>query len=472
MATKLLHELSIAEAGAKFRSGALTSAALTEHALSRIASLDPGLHAFVLLTAERARADAAAADADFAKGVDHGPMHGVPYALKDIISTAGIRTTGHSKLLIDNVPTEDAEVAARLRKGGGVLLGKVGTFEFAIGGPSFDLPFPPARNPWNDQHTTGGSSSGSASAVAAGMVRTAMGSDTGGSIRGPAFYCGTVGIKPTYGRVSRRGVFPLSYTLDHLGPLSWTVEDAALTLQAIAGFDPADPGSADVPVPDFMAGFGQDLKGLKLAYPRKFHADDPLATAEIIASLDDAAQKLAALGAEVAEVVFPDYALFDACGRVILNAEAYAIHEKDLKSRPLDYGRYTFQRIAPGVVLSAADLVQAFRLRRELSGFVNREILGKYDAIVTATALSPAQRFDSFGKDATRWAGSRTIAFNVTGNPALAIPTGFSPDGLPLGMQVVGRAFDEPKVFRIGAAYEAATKWNETRPSLPMRMAS
>jgi aspartyl-tRNA(Asn)/glutamyl-tRNA(Gln) amidotransferase subunit A len=472
MATKPLHELSIAEAGAMLRGGALTSAALTENALARIASLDPSLHAFVLVTAERARADAAAADASFAQGVDHGPMQGVPYALKDIISTAGIRTTGHSKLLIDNVPTEDAEVAARLRKGGGVLLGKVGTYEFAIGGPSFDLPFPPARNPWSDEHTTGGSSSGSASAVASGMVRTAMGSDTGGSIRGPAFYCGTVGIKPTYGRVSRRGVFPLSYTLDHLGPLSWTAEDAALTLQTIAGFDPADPASADVPVPDFAAGLGQDLKGLRLAYPRGFHAADPGATPEIVASLDAAAQKLAGLGAEVAEVAFPDYALFEACGRVILNAEAYAIHEKDLKARPLDYGRYAFQRIAPGVVLSAADLVQAFRLRRELSAFVNGDILGKYDAIVTATALAPAQRLDSFGKDATRWAGSRTIAFNVTGNPALAMPTGFTPAGLPMGMQLVGRAFDEATLFRIGAAYEAATGWNEARPSLEMKMAS
>jgi aspartyl-tRNA(Asn)/glutamyl-tRNA(Gln) amidotransferase subunit A len=472
MTTKPLHELSIAEAGAMLRGGALMSATLTEHALSRIASLDPKLHAFVLVTAERARTDAASADADFAKGVDHGPMQGIPYALKDIISTAGIRTTGHSKLLIDNIPTEDAEVAARLRRGGGVLLGKVGTFEFAIGGPSFDLPFPPARNPWSDEHTTGGSSSGSASAVASGMVRTAMGSDTGGSIRGPAFYCGTVGIKPTYGRVSRRGVFPLSYTLDHLGPLSWTIEDAALTLQAIAGFDPADPGSADVSVPDFVAGVGQDLKGLRLAYPRNFHAIDPGATPEVVASLDAAAQKLAALGAEVAEVAFPDYALFDACGRVILTAEAYAIHEKDLKSRPLDYGRYAFQRIAPGVVLSAADLVQAFRLRRELAAFINHDILSKYDAIVTATALAPAQRLDSFGKDAARWAGSRTIAFNVTGNPALAVPTGFTVAGLPLGMQLVGRAFDEPTLFRIGAAYEAATKWSDARPSVEAKMAS
>jgi len=470
--TKPLHELSIAEAGARLRAGTITSAALTEHALSRIAALDPSLNAFVLLTAERALADAAVADADFAGGVDRGPLQGIPYALKDIIETAGIRTTGHSKLLLDNVPEQDAEVAARFKAGGAVLLGKLGTYEFAIGGPSFDLPFPPARNPWNPQHVTSGSSSGSGAAVASGMVRTAMGSDTGGSIRGPAAYCGTVGIKPTYGRVSRRGVFPLSYTLDHLGPLTWSVEDAALTMQVIAGFDPADPGSADVPVPDFAAGIGRDLSGLTLAYPRNFHALDTEVTPEVLAALDTAVEKMAALGAVVEEVEFPDYALFDACGRVILNAEAYAIHEQNLKSRPLDYGRYAFQRIAPGVVLSAADLVQALRLRRELSDFLNKTILGRFDAVVTAAAFAPAERFDSYGKDAKRWSGIRTIPFNVTGNPAMAMPIGFAANGLPLSMQIVGRAFDEPTVFRIGAAYEAATSWNDVRPTLEFAMAS
>ena len=218
-ATRPLHELSIAEAGRQLRAGTLSSTTLTQHALSRIASLDPLLHAFVLVTKERALADAERADRELKSGIDKGPMHGIPYALKDIYATAGIRTTCHSKLLIDNVPVEDSVVEAKFKAGGAVLLGKLATHEFAIGGPSFDLPFPPARNPWNLDHFTGGSSSGSGAAVAAGLVRMAMGSDTGGSIRGPAFYCGTVGIKPTYGLVSRRGVFPLSYTLDHCGPL-------------------------------------------------------------------------------------------------------------------------------------------------------------------------------------------------------------------------------------------------------------
>jgi aspartyl-tRNA(Asn)/glutamyl-tRNA(Gln) amidotransferase subunit A len=462
--TKPLHELSIAEAGSLLRSGALTSTRLTEASLARIAELDPELNAFVLVTKERALADATRADRELADGMDRGPMHGIPYALKDIYNTAGVRTTCHSNLFVNQVPTEDSEVAARLTQGGGVLMGKVGTFEFAIGGPSFDLPFPPARNPWNSNHTTSGSSSGSGAAVAAGMVRMAMGSDTGGSIRGPAANCGTVGIKPTYGRVSRRGVFPLSYTLDHCGPLSWSVEDSALTLQVIAGYDPLDPASADVPVPDFTAGLGQDLKGLSIGYTRSFFINNPVSNPEIVAALDAAAETLAQQGAHVEEVEMPAYELFDACGRVILLAEAYAIHEQDLKTRPLAYGRYTYQRLVAGAVLSAADVVQAQRLRGELFRAVNDGLLGKHHALLAPTGLTPAAHMDDFGKDAGKWAGMLTIPFNVTGHPALALPIGFSANGLPLGAQIVGRAFDEPTVFRIGAAFEAAAGLINMRP--------
>jgi aspartyl-tRNA(Asn)/glutamyl-tRNA(Gln) amidotransferase subunit A len=470
-ATTPLHELSIAEAGRQLRAGTLTSVALTQHSLSRIGSLDPLLHAFVLVTRERALADAERADRELKAGVDKGPMHGIPYALKDIYATAGIRTTCHSKLLIDNVPSEDSVVEARFKAGGAVLLGKLATHEFAIGGPSFDLPFPPARNPWNLDHFTGGSSSGSGAAVAAGLVRMAMGSDTGGSIRGPAFYCGTIGLKPTYGLVSRRGVFPLSYTLDHCGPLTWTVEDAALTMQVITAHDPLDPASADIPVPDFTAGLARDLTGLKLAYPRSFFATQEGISPEIIASLDTAAQQVAKLGAIVEQVTLPDFELFNACGRVILTAEAYAIHEQDLLKRPLDYARYTYQRMMVGATLSAADLTQAFRLRRELSTLLNGQVLGTYDAIITANGLAPAPRFDEFPADVPPMSTLQTMPFNVTGNPTLAIPTGFSKSGLPLGMQIVGRAFDEPTVLRIGAAYEAAAGWISKRPSLEMPIA-
>ena len=317
-----LHALSIAQAGAALRDGSVTSVALTEDALARIAAIDPSLDSFITVTAERARADAAAADAAFASGVDHGPMQGVPYALKDIYDTAGIRTTCHSKLRADTVPEADSVVAAKFKAAGGVLLGKLATHEFALGGPSFDLPFPPARNPWNRDHMPGGSSSGSGAAVAAGLVRMAMGSDTGGSIRGPAGYCGTVGLKPTYGLVSRRGVFPLSTTLDHCGPLSWTVEDSAISMGVIAGYDPLDPASADVAVPDFSGRLHEGVRGLRIGLPRHFYATAEGVSAEVVSAIDQAAETLGRLGATVEEITLPDYELFNACGRVIMFTEA------------------------------------------------------------------------------------------------------------------------------------------------------
>ena len=463
--TKPLHELSIAEAGAALRAGEVTATALAQDALARIAALDGALNSFITVTAERALADAEAADAAFKAGIDAGPMQGVPYALKDIYDTAGIRTTCHSKLLVDNVPTADSVVAAKLKAGGGVLLGKLSTHEFALGGPSFDLPFPPARNPWNPEHIPGGSSSGSGAAVAAGLCRIAMGSDTGGSIRGPAAYCGTVGLKPTYGLVSRRGVFPLSYTLDHCGPLSWTVEDAAITMEVITGHDALDPASADVPAPDFRSGLDGDVSGLRIALPRHFFAQAEGVSPEVVAAIDNAAELLAKAGAIVEEVTIPDYELFNAVGRVIMFSEAFAIHEKDYRERPLDFGRLTFTRMILGATTSAADLTQAYRLRRELAVAVNHQLLKQYDAILCASALAPAARFDSMsGAFPPNWP-IQTMPFNVTGNPALSMPAGFSASGLPLSVQIVGRPFDEPTVLRIGAQIETALALTGLRPA-------
>ena len=462
---KPLHELSIAEAGAALRAGELTATALAQDALARIAALDGALNSFITVTAERALADADAADAAFKAGLDAGPMQGVPYALKDIYDTAGIRTTCHSKLLVDNVPAADSVVAAKLKAGGGVLLGKLSTHEFALGGPSFDLPFPPARNPWNPEHIPGGSSSGSGAAVAAGLCRMAMGSDTGGSIRGPAAYCGTVGLKPTYGLVSRRGVFPLSYTLDHCGPLSWTVEDAAITMEVITGHDPLDPASADVPAPDFRSGLDGDVSGLKIALPRHFFAQAEGVSPEVVAAIDKAAALLAKAGAIVEEVTIPDYELFNAVGRVIMFSEAFAIHEKDYRERPLDFGKLTFTRMILGATTSAADLTQAYRLRRELAVAVNHQLLKQYDAILCASALAPAARFDSFSDAFPPNWPIQTMPFNVTGNPAMSMPAGFSASGLPLSVQIVGRPFDEPTVLRIGAQIETALALTGLRPA-------
>ena len=461
-----LHELSIADAGAQLRAGAITSLALTEHALGRIAKHDKALDSFLLITRERALSDAAAADKAFKSGIDKGPLQGIPYALKDIYETAGIRTTCHSKVLVDQVPKHDSVVGARLAAGGGVLLGKLATHEFAFGGPSFDLPFPPARNPWKRDCIPGGSSSGSGAAVAAGFVRMATGSDTGGSIRGPAGYCGTVGLKPTYGLVPRRGVFPLSYTLDHCGPLTWSVEDTALTMQVIAGFDAKDPGSANVKTPDFSAGLGWGVQGLKIAIPRHFYVEASGVSPETIAAIDRTAQALTKAGAIVEEVRLSDYAIYNACGRVIITAESYAVHEADLKKRPLDYGRYLYMRMMLGAAVSASDLMQALRLRRELSLELNNTILNRYDALITANTLAPAPRFDEADPKTPPNFPIQTMPFNVTGNPAMSVPTGLSKDGLPLSLQIVGRPFDEPMVLRIGAEIERITGFTAKRPPI------
>jgi aspartyl-tRNA(Asn)/glutamyl-tRNA(Gln) amidotransferase subunit A len=457
-------DLPIAEMGRMLRAGTVSAEQLARDALARIAARDSALHAFVLVTDDRALADARRADDELKSGRDRGPFHGIPYALKDIYDTAGIRTTCHSKLRVDHVPKEDSVAAARLRQAGGVLLGKLATHEFAIGGPSFDLPFPPARNPWNPDHITGGSSSGSGTAIASRMVRMAMGSDTGGSIRGPAAWCGTVGIKPTYGRVSRRGVFPLSWTLDHIGPLARSVEDAAITLQVLAGHDSRDPASADVPVPEYGADLGKGVAGLRIGIPRAFFATAKATTQEVLAGIDRTAAQLRAAGAVVEDVVLPDYALFAAVGRVIMMAEAFAIHEADMQTRLLDYGEITAGRFVLGAAITAADFIHALRARRELTDAVNAA-LSRYDALLTLSALSTAPRFDQPTDALSSASPIQTIPFNVTGHPAMSVPTGLGASGLPIGVQIVGRPFDEAMVFRVGRAVEQLSGWESV--SLP-----
>lgn len=454
------HLFSIAEAGRALRAGLLSSAALTRHALERIRASNGKLHAFILITNERALADAARADAELAKGVDRGPLHGIPYALKDIYDTAGIATTCHSRLRLGNVPQADSAVAERFALAGGVLLGKLATHEFAIGGPSFDLPFPPARNPWNPEHITGGSSSGSAAAVAAGLTRMATGSDTGGSIRGPAAYCGAVGIKPTYGRVSRRGVFPLSYTLDHCGPIARSVEDAAIALEIMAGHDPADPGSAEVPVADYRAALEAGVAGLRIGVPRGFFAAAPPLSGEVGAAIDRTAALLGRAGAKVFDISLPDYALYAAANRVILLAEAFAVHEHDLRHRLLDYARNTANRLVAGALITASDLVQAGRQRRSLAKAVTMA-LGDCDVLLTACALAPAPRFDAPVDPRADHSPIQTGAFNLTGHPAISVPVGLGAAGLPLSVQLVGRAFDEAMVLRVARAVERLTGWED-----------
>jgi len=455
---------TLAEAGRLIAAGELSPVALTEAALARAAVLNERLAAFIEITADRARAAATRAEREIKGGRRRGPLHGIPYGLKDIYDAAGLRTTAHSRLLLDNVAAEDAATTARLETAGMVLIGKLATHEFATGGPAWDLPFPPARNPWNPAHFTGGSSSGSGAAVAAGILPLAMGSDTGGSIRLPAAYCGTVGLKPTYGRVSRRGIVPLCYSLDTAGPLTWTVEDAALALQALAGHDPRDPGSADLPVPDYRATLRAGVAGLRIGYAHSFNGDGKVG-AEQVAALDAAAEVLKRLGAEVVEVTLPPNDHFQACARTISHSESFAIHARDLQTRPELYARVTRERLSLGAFVTARQYVQAQRLRRILARRVDT-LLERCDALLTAIIPGPAPVLEN--TDVNPWRNPQPLAsvFNVTGHPCVAQPCGFAANGLPLSLQFVGRAFDEAMVLRVGHAYEHAAGWTAKRPAL------
>ena len=456
---------TIAEAAQQIAAKKLSPVELTQACLARAKALDATLHAFLLVTEDRALADAKAAEARMMAGTLRGKLDGIPIAHKDIYNTAGIRTTAHSKLLEHNVPTEDSRVVQLWAAAGTVMLGKLATHEFAMGGPSFDLPWPPARNPWNPEHFTSGSSSGTGAAVATGQVLGGTGSDTGGSIRGPAALCGLAGIKPTYGLCSRAGVLPLSYTLDHTGPLAWTVEDCALLLQAMAGHDPNDPASADRPTPDFTAGLRNGVKGLRIGVARHFFETDNRVNDATLKGINDALAQFRAMGAEVRDVTLSPMADYHACGFLILVAEAYALHEPWLKSRFNDYGESFRDRIALGGFIRAADYVAAIRKRRLLC-LELKAAMADLDILVSASAATEAPRITEVPKWATLEKPSFTMPFNVTGSPAISICTGFGAGGLPLSMQLVAKPFAEPLLFQAAHAYETATEWRARRPAL------
>lgn len=460
-----LHYLSMAEASALLRDKKLSPVEYTQALLDRIGALDNQLDAFLKLTPDIALADAKRAEDEIQKGDWRGPMHGMPYGLKDIIDHEGLPTTGHSKILEDNVAKNDAPVAAKLRAAGGVLMGKMSTHEFAIGGPCFDLPWPPARNPWNRGHHPGGSSSGSGSAVASGMLPAALGTDTGGSVRNPASMCGIVGMKATYGRTSRRGVLPLSFSLDHIGPMTRTVRDNAMLLNVIAGHDPRDPGSADVAVPDYTAGIDDGVKGLKIGIIRHFYNKDEQADPEMAQSIEDAVGVLEGLGAEIREIQVEPLQVYAACNRTILLSEAYAIHEKWLQERPEDYGDRTRERLLGGAFIRAADYVNATRMKRKLIDGFHAAANG-LDAVITVSSMEPACEIDDDETVDRTYPRQARAPFNVTGDPALAVPTGFSSSGMPLAMQIVGGPFQEAMLYRVAQAYEDATDWTSRRPPI------
>ncbi len=457
--------MTIAEMARRIAEKELSPVELTTALIRRAEALDPQLNAYLLPTPDRALDQARAAEREIASGRYLGPMHGIPFGLKDIYATSGIRTTGHSRTAIDTVPDFDATTVAKLSAAGAVLTGKLATHEFAHGGPSFDLPWPPARNPWNRDHFTGGSSSGSGAAVAAGLVPAALGSDTGGSIRGPAAFCGIVGLKPTYGLVSRYGVYANSFSFDHAGPMTWTVEDCAILLQAIAGHDPKDPASAAHPVPDYRAALTGDIKGLRIGVVRHLHEDDCPVTAETGAALEEALRVLRALGASLGEVrLRPSQDYYDV-KVTIAESELLAVHEPVLRTRPGEFGEDFLGRVLPAVLIGALDYVQAQRERRRMLVEM-APVYANFDVLVTATAGGPAPRLDAWRTIEFWRRPSLTTPFNVTGGPALAQCIGFSKSGLPLSMQVVGRPFAETTVLRVAHAYEQATEWRTRRPRL------
>ena len=457
--------LGIVEAARLMANRELSPVELCQSLLDRITRLNSKYHAFIEITSERAIAAAQEAEREFIAGRVRGPLQGVPFGLKDIIDLAGVATTCHSKIFAGHVVDTDAVVTTRLKAAGAVPIGKLSTHEFALGGPSFDLPWPPAVNPWGGAHFPGGSSSGSGVALASGMLPAALGSDTGGSVRNPASMCGIVGLKPTYGRVSRRGVFPLSYSLDHIGPMTRTVADNAALLQVLAGYDANDPGSVDLPVPDFSGGLEDGIKGLKVGHVRHFYDRDDHAHPEMVKAIDDAADVLRALGAEVRGIELPPLRDFITCNRIILGSEAYAIHRTLLQERPGDYGELGRQRILNGAAISAADYIDALRLRARLTRATEAAMEG-FDCVLTASGMDPAPRLDDAEENARIYSRQCRQPFNVTGQPALAMPAGFSSGGLPLSIQLVGHAWEEAKIYRVAHAYEQATEWTKRRPAI------
>lgn len=464
-----LAKLTISDASQALRSGVISSRELTDAYLARIEALNPRINAYVNVTADRARADADKADADRAKGIDLGPLHGVPVAHKDLYETAGIRTTGGGKIHANNVPERDSTVVSKLKAAGTVLLGKLNTHEYAYGGTTNNPHFGATHNPWNLDHIPGGSSGGSGAAVAAGLTIAATGTDTGGSIRLPASFCGVVGLKPNFGRVSKAGVMPLSYGYDHAGPLANTVHDAALMLNAMAGYDAADPASIPMEAEDFTRKLNLGVRGLRIGVLRNWFFDglqDGIGDA-----VENAIAEFTRLGAHVEDVTITGAgeALAGLFGYVL--AEAQDIHADALRSRPQDFGddvRALLQSPAPDV----ASMMSGLRANAAWTAAC-RVALQEFDVFLTPTVAITAPLI---GEEIVRVGGAEesvmgamirnTGPFNGNHLPALTVPCGFNAEGLPIGLQIVGRPFEEATVVQVGHAYEQATEWRLRKPTL------
>lgn len=469
MAVQEIMSMTLAEAAKSIKTRKVSPVELVQASLDRIECLAPKLNAFITITGDQALATARKAEQAIARDGYRGPMHGIPYAVKDIYATKGIKTTSGSKVFADYVPDYDSTSVRYLNRAGGILVGKNHCIEFACG--DHNPMYGEVHNPWNLDHTPGGSSSGSGASVAAGMVFGSMGSCTGGSIRGPASHCGIVGLKPTYGLVSRYGVFPLSWSLDHAGPLTRTVEDCALMLQAVAGYDAKDPSSARVGKSDYGAALDGDIRGVRVGVPRELNEG---ASEEVAALVQKAVIVLRDLGAEVEEVSVPvtgEYAT--PSGNIITWSEAAQVHAPWYKQLS-DYTPGVQQKVLIGRVISAAEYNKAQQMRR----LVQAELIGmfqKVDVLVSPVMQSPPGPIQpsgspegSAGAGTIRMATQRSFTrpYNITGQPAVSVPCGFSPEGLPVGLQIAGRLFDDATVLKVAHAYEQATDWHNMHPTL------
>ena len=449
--------MTIREASEGLRARRFSAVELATAAISRIERHNAELRAFITVTAEQALNQARQADRDLAQGKDRGPLHGIPIALKDLFHTRGVRTTAGSKVYENFVPQIDATVVTRLLAVGAVLLGKLNMHELAYGITSANPHFGAVSNPWNARYSPGGSSGGSGAAVAAEMVFMAMGTDTGGSIRIPASFCGTVGLKPTYGRVSRYGVLPLGFSQDHVGPLGRSVRDAALALNAIAGHDPLDPTSARRPVVDYVPDEDCSIGGVRIGFPESFFFDR--LDGDVEAAVRGGMARAESLGAEIRPVRLPDMEALNAVARIVLLSEASAVAEGYPEDRCL-YGADVRALLDQGRLVPATDYINAQRLRRRMRREFDR-VWQEVDCLIAPATPMAAPRIGDTTvrlggrEEDVRLAATRLVRpMNALGYPALSLPCGLSAAGLPVGMQIIGPAFEEALVLRVGAALE------------------
>jgi aspartyl-tRNA(Asn)/glutamyl-tRNA(Gln) amidotransferase subunit A len=445
-------DLPIREAAARLRAGSLSAGELLQAHLQRIDTIDPAINAFIYVMREQAIAAALQAERDFSAGHDRGLMQGIPFAIKDVFDTAGVPTTCGSRRLARHLPLQDAEVVAFLKAAGAVPLGKLATYEFALAGPSFDLPHPPARNPWNTDHITGGSSSGSAAAVAAGLVRVALGTDSGGSVRSPASYCGVVGLKPGYAALPMQGVYPLAPSLDHVGVLGATVEDAAICLDVMAG---QGIGAC--------ADLQRNIDGLRIGYARNWFAQDANLDPGVLEQLDAAASRLSLAGARIELVELSDYSPLETAGAAIMHAEVWLQHGQAWQADAESFSRPAGDSIAAGLSVSTTELAQARTLAILFTDELDTKVFNHCDALITACTLTTAPPFSDFVSGRMRWTPMRTLPFNLSGHPALCCPIGYL-HGLPLGIQIIGRMGDEAGICRIAAALERVSDCGAVNP--------